>query len=105
MENSARNNATVTVSIIGLSNQDSRVKKYLIQDDKKISVKQLNGYLLDSRNIIVKNSSSSIFGLPKMSYGSMANDNGYLVLDIKDREKLLSENANSKKLLNRLRAE
>ena len=98
-KNSARNNATVTVSIIGLSNQDSRVKKYLIQDDKKISVKQLNGYLLDSRNIIVKNSSSSIFGLPKMSYGSMANDNGYLVLDIKDREKLLSENANSKKFI------
>ncbi len=98
-KNSARNNATVTVSIIGLSNQDSRLNKYLIQDDKKISVKHLNGYLLDSRNIIVKNSSSSIFGLPKMSYGSMANDNGYLVLDIKDKEKLLSENANSKKFI------
>ena len=26
-----------------------RGKKYLIQDDKKISVKQLNGYLLDSK--------------------------------------------------------
>ena len=32
----------------------------------------------------------------------MANDNGYLVLDIKDREKLLSENANIKNSLNRL---
>ena len=98
-KNSARNNATVTVSIIGLSNQGSRFKKYLIEEDKKISVKYLNGYLLDSRNIIVKNSSISIFGLPKMNYGSMANDNGYLVLDTKDREKLLLENADSEKFI------
>ena len=40
-KNSARNNATVTVSIIGLSIQDSRVKKYLIQDDKKILLSNL----------------------------------------------------------------
>ena len=38
------------------------LKKYLIQDDKKISVKHLNGYLLDSRNIIVKNLAAQFFG-------------------------------------------
>ena len=32
-----------------------------------------------------------------MSYGSMANDGGFLVLDLKDKEKMLSENAFSQK--------
>ena len=98
-KNSARNNAVVTVSIIGLSLRDTKFKKHLIYKDQKISVKNLNAYLLDSKNIIVKNSNKSFSDLPKMSYGSMANDGGFLVLDLKDKEKMLSENAFSQKFI------
>jgi hypothetical protein len=67
-KNSARNNAVVTVSIIGLALKDSKFKKHLIFNDQKIHIKNLNAYLLESKNIIVKNSNKSLSDLPKMSY-------------------------------------
>ena len=98
-KNSARNNAVVTVSIIGLSLRDSKFKKHLIFRDQKISVKNLNAYLLESKNIIVKNSNKSLSALSKMTYGSMANDGGFLILDLKDKEKMLSDSPLSKKFI------
>ena len=91
-KNSARNNAVVTVSIIGLSLKDVKFKKFLIFKDQKINVKNLNAYLLESKNIIVKNLRSPLFELPKMTYGSMANDGGFLLLDISDKKKIIDEN-------------
>ncbi len=98
-KNSARNNAVVTVSIIGLSLREIKFKKHLIFKDQKINVKNLNAYLLESKNIIIKNSNTPLSTLPKMSYGSMANDGGFLVLDANDKKKMLSENSNSQKFI------
>jgi len=98
-KNSARNNATVTVSIVGLALKENKYKKYLVNEDKKISVKYLNGYLLETKNIIISNTKSSLFNLPKMTYGSMANDGGFLVLDSIERDKLLKESTDAKKFL------
>ena len=98
-KNSARNNAVVTVSIIGLALKDSKFKKHLIFNDKKTHIKNLNAYLLESKNIIVKNCNKSLSDLPKMSYGSMANDGGYLVLENNEKDKLIKEAAESKKFL------
>ncbi len=98
-KNSARNNAVVTVSIIGLALKDIKFKKSLIFNDKKINVKTLNAYLLESKNIIVKNLRSTLFKLPKMTYGSMANDGGFLLLDINDKKKIIEENPKTEKFI------
>ena len=98
-KNSARNNAGVTVSIIGLGLNNIKFKKHLITGSDKINVKYLNGYLLDSKNIIIKNSNKNLFNLPKMNCGSILNDNGHLILDRNDREKLINENSNSEKFI------
>ena len=98
-KNSARNNAVVIVSIIGLALKETKFKKILIFNEKKIHVKYLNAYLLESKNIIVKNRNIPLFDLPKMTYGSMANDGGFLILETSERDKLLKENPNGKKFL------
>ena len=98
-KNSARNNAVVTVSIIGLALKELKFNKLLFKNDKKINVKFLNGYLLDSKNIIVKSSLSSLFNHPKANLGCISSDNGHLILDSKDKAKLLNENLNSQKFI------
>ena len=98
-KNSARNNAVVTVSIIGLALKELKFNKLLFKNDKKINVKFLNGYLLDSKNIIVKSSLSSLFNHPKANHGCISSDNGHLILDSKDKAKLLNENLNSQKFI------
>tara|TARA_B100000787_G_C16167223_1_gene284529 strand:- start:83 stop:1501 length:1419 start_codon:yes stop_codon:yes gene_type:complete len=98
-KNSARNNAVVTVSIIGLALKEIKFKKHLIFNDKKINVKYLNGYLLDSKNIIVKNFKKPLFNLPNINCGCISSDDGNLILNIEDKEKLIKEDPNSEKFL------
>lgn len=83
--NLASYNAGVTVSIVGISKNSKAIKSiYTIDKEDKTIKKEvgfINAYLVASNDIIINSSSKSIFGLPEMSFGSMPNDNGNLLLN------------------------
>lgn len=87
-ENNAKRNAGVTVAVINLRNSDSR-PKYLFSEGVRLEVENINGYLADGRNLFIKTRRKPLSPLPKMTFGSMPNDNGGLILSSLEREALL----------------
>ncbi len=79
-DNSASNNAGVTVAIIGMCSIGKSEFKYLF-DETGIAktVNRINAYLVDGENILVSEKSSPISNIPVIVFGSMANDNGNLI--------------------------
>jgi len=87
-ENNARRNAGVTVAVINLRSAGSGAK-YIYTDDVRIEAKNINGYLADGPNIFVAKRSKPLSALPLVSFGSMPNDGGHLLLDVVERDQLL----------------
>ncbi|CAM3183298.1 DNA methyltransferase [Filibacter tadaridae] len=78
--NSASNNAGVIVAIIGICSIGKSEFKYLFDETEVArTVKRINAYLVDGENILVSEKSSPISDIPKVVFGSMANDNGNLI--------------------------
>lgn len=69
-QNNAKANAGVTVIIIGLTNANTNEKSLYI-NNVKFSVKNINAYLVNAKNVFIENSSTPISNLPKMTYGNM----------------------------------
>jgi len=101
-ENNAKENAGVTISIIGLRTISHGQPKYLISDNSKRQANNINAYLLDSSNIIIDKKSSSISNFPDMDFGSMANDGGALLLSPTEYKELIELNFESKKILKKI---
>lgn len=78
--NNAKGNAGVTVVIIGIRNISSD-KKLLLTENLKTEVKNINPYLVEGDDILVKRNSKSISKLPKMIKGSIPADGGHLILN------------------------
>ncbi len=78
--NNAKGNAGVTVIIVGLRNKTNQ-SKYIFKDDLQQLVKNINPYLLDAPNVIVTGRSKPLSNFPEISFGSMPNDGGNLLLD------------------------
>ena len=82
--NLASHNAGVSVVIVGITNQAKKPRKiFSITEDSKTVVKEttnINAYLTSASNITVKSSSVPLFNMSEMSFGSMPNDGGYLLL-------------------------
>ena len=93
--NLANYNAGVTVSIIGITqNSRGRKKLYSSGNDGEMILKEvdfINAYLIASNNIIIQSSTKSKFGLPDMSFGSMPNDNGSLLLSRQESKTAIEE--------------
>lgn len=79
--NSAKNNAKVIVSIIGFSNKNASVLKKLFSDDGVKIVKNINAYLTDGPDLIVKSRKHPISNLPQLVVGSRPNDNQLLIIE------------------------
>jgi len=87
-QNSARDNAGVTCIIVGVANIGKVKKKTVYSNGLQIDSQYINAYLIpNSPNIIVDKSMNVLFGIPKMTLGSMPKDGGGLVLtpDIKKK--------------------
>jgi hypothetical protein len=63
----------------------------------EIQAKNINPYLVDAENIIIDSRNKPVSDVPKISYGSMANDGGHLILDAEEREELLAKEPAVKK--------
>lgn len=79
-KNNAKGNAGVTVVIIGLRNISNK-DKYLYQDQHKKIVKNINPYLEDKINIVIKERKKPLSKLPIMTYGNMPLEGGHLRFD------------------------
>lgn len=101
--NNAKNNAGVTCTIIGVRYIDGKnYPKYLYIGDERRSVENINPYLSIGTNVIVDKQNKSISNFPSISFGSMPNDGGYLLLDESEKEKLIQENEVTKKIIHRI---
>ncbi len=68
--NNAKDNAGVSVIIIGLSCSKSKAK-FIYSEGVKTRVDYINAYLVNGRDIYIQNRESSISQLPKMMYGNL----------------------------------
>lgn len=93
-KNSARDNAAVHVSIIGLS-EDTSIEKSLFNllGDvwHKVPASNISPYLFPGPSIIVQGRSEPFGDNPQMYFGNMPRDGGNLFLTETEREVFLSE--------------
>lgn len=88
--NNASSNAAVMCVIIGLRNSPIPYKK--IFDGKHAAhVSNINAYLIDGPELVVRSERRSIFGLPEMLFGNMPRDGGHLILTEEEAAVLRAE--------------
>ena len=97
-KNNARDNAGVTVSIIGLRNLTSR-KKYLFDNNLKREATSINPYLFEGKNTVVVKRRKPISDLPKMTLGDMAKDGSALVLNKSQYDEVITNYPHTKKYI------
>ena len=93
--NIAKDNAGVSVIIIGLARKNSISEKYIFSGDgaKEIvkKVKNINPYLSDSDNIFIERKSLNInSSFNKMAQGNRPEDNGGLILSENEYKEIIS---------------
>lgn len=87
--NNAKNNAGVFCNIVGLtSKKTSSIRLY--SDSQVRFVHHINGYLMPANDIAIGRKSSSIADLPTICKGSMARDDGNLILNELEKNNLVS---------------
>lgn len=89
--NSAKNNAGVIVSIIGLAPKNQQIKKIIYNNDMKKTVKNITPYLVEGEDIFIEDKKNSISGFPKGVLGNLSLDGGHLILDEYQFKKAINE--------------
>ncbi len=100
--NNAKYNAGVTCVIVGVRSNDKYSKsitKYLFDGDKSRIVRNINPYLTEGADVVVQSATQSLCEVPEIVFGSMANDNGALLLDQYERDKILEDYPQSASLI------
>ncbi|WP_228448579.1 class I SAM-dependent DNA methyltransferase [Sulfurospirillum diekertiae] len=97
-QNNAKDNAGVTVVIIGIRNKSDN-KKYLYQNMIKKVVYNINPYLLEGSNIYIKQRNTPISNFPEMALGSSSIDGGFLILSPEERCEFIQADSNSEKFI------
>lgn len=97
--NEAKNNAAVHVVIIGFANHNTNNKIIFEYDDIKgepfeIKAKNINPYLIDGCDLIIKNRIRPICNVNKIINGSMPNDGGYLIIEDSQLEDYIKQEPN-----------
>ncbi len=90
--------AHVHCVIIGFSFL-KRNEKYIYENDKVKKATNINPYLIDAPNIYIGSHSNPLCNVPKMDFGSMPNDGGYLSNYSKEqKEEICKKYPNSNQL-------
>jgi hypothetical protein len=90
--------------IIGFANHDTNSKQIYEYDDirgeaHEIKAKNINPYLVDSKDIVVQHRSTPICNVPKMSFGNMPLDGGHLLLSDEDRNEFKKKEPRAEKYI------
>jgi len=94
--NEAKGNAGVHVVIIGFSNRNIEEKRLFEYDDIKsepheLKVKNINPYLVESKDLFIQKRSNPICNVPSINRGSDAIDDGNLLLNLDEKEELIKK--------------
>lgn len=105
-KNSAKDNASVHVVIVGLSHNNFDKKSIYTQVNglwHSSKVSNISPYLIEGKNTVVH---SRLIPLqqdtPKIVYGSMPNDGGYLLLSRQEKDKLITDDPKTEKWIRKL---
>jgi type II restriction/modification system DNA methylase subunit YeeA len=96
--NNAKSNANVIVAIIGLRNVSNKAK-YLYQSNIKHKVNNINAYLLNASNVLIKKQTKPISSLSIMEYGNKAVYGEPLILSTQEKDELLLANSLSEQFI------
>ena len=103
-QNSAKANAGVTVIVVGLTAKNDSKEKLIYSEESNQEivkrVENINPYLGEGKVIFVESRNENINrGLPTMVLGNMAKDDGNLILTNDEKEKLIEEYPQLRKIL------
>lgn len=96
--NSAKANAAVIVSIIGIGNISNKQKR-LYYDGLCHFVENINPYLSKGSNIVVRRTNQILNNFPELVRGSMPTDDGNFELIENDIKSLIENHPNSEKFI------
>ena len=97
-KNSAKDNAQVTVVIIGIENKNNKNKILYSQNIKNI-VNNISPYLVPGNSIAMTQRSSSLSRFPKMVLGSSGVDGGFLMISKEEKETFIQSEKSSSKFI------
>lgn len=103
-QNHARDNAAVHVVIIGLSVKSSNKKWLYTHVDNKTHKEAVSliGPYLTANEVIVNSSSYPITDVSPMSFGSMPNDGGHLLMTASEMQDFVSKEPQSKHFIRKI---
>lgn len=88
--NLASHNAGVTVAVVGISSRPAALRRiFSVADDGSVVVREtshINAYLTPGANVVVEAQPEPLGKLSAMSFGSMPNDGGHLLLNVQEAE-------------------
>lgn len=90
-KNNAKNNAGVSVVIIGCTSNRYKCDKYLFNHQEKKHVKNISPYLMQYDNTIVKATNSPLTPRPDMQFGNKPTDGGGLIFSAQEYKKTIHE--------------
>jgi hypothetical protein len=102
--NQAKGKAQVYVIIIGFAAFDSK-SKYLFDyesvnsDPIEVKVDNINPYLVNQKDVIIKNRRKPICDVPEISFGSMPNDAGNFLFNDSEKEEFLASGKDAAKFI------
>lgn len=99
--NNAKSTAGVTVVIIGLS-RNRNDSKYLFDGELRKKVESINPYLSEGNTVIISKRLKPISSIPNMLKGSIAYDDGNLLLNEDEKNSLLKENQYLQKFIKKI---
>ena len=89
--NNAKKNAGVTVTIIGVGNDNKPHIKRFYTGENKVIANYISPYLTIGNRVIVEKRTNPPSGLPKMCFGSMPYDKGYLLFNALEYEEFIKK--------------
>lgn len=99
-KNNAASNAGVTCVIVGIR-KICNLPKIIFSGDQVIKAKNINSYLLDFDNITINATTKTVNSLPEMTFGSMPNDGGNLLINSDEKELISHQHPKALKYLRR----
>ncbi|MDX9961408.1 MAG: hypothetical protein RBS32_08060, partial [Aliarcobacter sp.] len=90
-QNNAKDNAGVTVIIVGLQNVSNTKNKKIYTHNFSITVDYINPYLSSAKISVVSKRGKPLSNLSPMVLGNMPNDWGYLHFNDDEKKQLISE--------------
>ena len=76
-----------------------RKQKFIFEGGRKIIAKNINYYLIDGDDLLVKSRNTPICNVPKMIYGNKPADGGFLIIEDEELDEFIEKDPKAKKFI------